>query len=84
VCVAGTTSAEGERSAPLPWTWLESGGLLGGPVGAGPEAGGGAGVATVDVTAEDDGACVPATRKERREFDALRVVPGDLSSRARV
>jgi hypothetical protein len=41
-------------------------------------------VATVDVTAEDDGACVPATRKERREFDALRVVPGDLNSRARV
>src|SRR5919109_2612165 len=35
---------------------LESGGLLGGPVGAGPDAGGGAGGATVDVTPEGDGA----------------------------
>ena len=63
---------------------LEPGGLLGGPVGAGPEAGGGTGVATVDVTSEGDGACGRATRKERRELDALRVVPGDLNRRARV
>jgi hypothetical protein len=63
---------------------LESGGLRGGPVGAGPEAGGGAGAETVDVTAESDGACGRPTRKERRELDALRVVPGDLNSCARV
>src|SRR5829696_74509 len=74
VCVAGAASVD----------VLESGGLLGGPVGAGPEAGGGARVATVDVTAEGDGACGRATRKERRELDALRVVPGDLDRRARV
>ena len=61
---------------------LKSGGLLGGSVGAGPDAGGGAGVATVDVTPEGDGACGRATCKERREFDALRVVPGDLNGRA--
>jgi hypothetical protein len=41
-------------------------------------------VATVDVTAERDSACGRATRKERGELDALRVVPGDLNSRARV
>jgi hypothetical protein len=40
-------------------------------------------VATVDVTAEGDGARGRATRKERGELDALRVVPGDLSRRAR-
>jgi hypothetical protein len=39
-------------------------------------------LATVDVAAEGDGACVRATRKERREFDALGVVPGDPNGRA--
>src|SRR4051812_16482805 len=63
---------------------LEPGGLLSGPVGAGPEAVGGAGVATVYVTPEDDGAGGRATCEERRELGALRVVPGHLDGRAGV
>jgi hypothetical protein len=46
------------------------GGLVGGPVAAGPEAGGGAGLVTVDVPPpEDDRAGCHATGKERRELD---------------
>jgi len=41
-------------------------------------------VATVDVTPEGDSACRRATCEERRELDALRVVPGDLDPRAGV
>jgi hypothetical protein len=61
---------------------LESGGLLGGPVGAGPDAVGGAALATVHVTHEGDIACGRPTCKEYREFYALPVVPGDLDGRA--
>src|SRR5262245_27859511 len=61
---------------------LEPGRLVGGAVGARPDAVGGAGAATVDVTAEDDRARGRATREQRLEFDALRVVPADLDGRA--
>jgi hypothetical protein len=53
---------------------LAPGILMGGSVGPGPEAARRAGVATVDVAAEDDGAGDRATCKERPELGALRAV----------
>ena len=49
---------------------LTPGVLVGGLVGAGPEAVGGARGATVDIAPEDDGAGSPATCKERPELAA--------------
>ena len=48
--------------------------LVGGRIGADPEAGGSTGGTTVEVAPEDDGAVDRATCKERPELDALRVV----------
>src|SRR3954454_6337709 len=53
---------------------LAPGVLLGGPVGAGPEALGGAGGATVEVAREDDRAGGRTTGQERPELGALWVV----------
>src|SRR3954471_14461217 len=74
----------GRAKPAAPVDVLEPGGLVGGPVGAGPGAVGPAGAATVDVAAEDDGAGGCATGEERPELGALRVVRGRLDGRERV
>ena len=52
--------------------------MLGGRVGACPEAGWGARGEAVDVTTEDDGASLATTLENRREFPALALIPGHL------
>lgn len=70
-----------ERAASI--DLLASGVRVGGTVGSGPEAMGGAGEETVDVAPEDDGAVGRATGKERSELGALRVVRGHLNDLGR-
>jgi hypothetical protein len=69
-------SGRAELAAPV--DVLEPGRLVGGRVGAGPEAVGRAGIAAVDVATEDRG----ATGEQCRKLGALRVVAGDLNRRS--
>src|SRR6185503_9626604 len=63
---------------------LEAGCLAGVLVITGPEPGGCAGVAAIDVATEDHGARGCATGEQLRELGALRVVAGDLIARSPV
>ena len=82
VCVAGSTSRGGRAEPSASVDALEARGLVGGAVGPGPGALGGAGAAAVDVAPEDDRAGGRSTLEQRGELGALRVVRGRPRGRA--
>ena len=75
MCLAGSTAAEGERSAPIPETDWSPGAWSAEPSARVQARSCGAGAASVDVATEHDRPGGRSTIEERGELGALRVVP---------